>query len=186
MWENLGSPPENFRFYKFSDHSHDKEGVYRTIDLEEDRANLFPHENLSSVPEESISPTYLEAFSQNTHKPLSSLKSTSKVNSKPTHDKSAYDLKLNCKANHAKPQSKSMLEHASKQKSSLNISQKQKSSIIKEEESRVSARNKENSHEASKQSRMLSYSQNDSHLNAIDNAEEDEFSQIFIKEINKT
>lgn len=133
MWDTLGSPPENFRFYRFTEHSNDKEGLCRSIDLEEDKTNLFPQDNLSSVPEESISRIYVEAYSQNTNKPLSSLKSTSKVNSRPHHDKSAYDLKLNCKANNSKPQSKSLLEHVSKQKSSLLFSQKQKSSIIKEE-----------------------------------------------------
>jgi hypothetical protein len=59
MWDTLGSPPENFRFYKFSEHSDDKELLCRSIDLEEDRTNLFPNDNLSSVPEESISPTYV-------------------------------------------------------------------------------------------------------------------------------
>jgi hypothetical protein len=160
MWETLGSPPENFRFYKFSEHSNDKEGTYRNIDLKEDRANLFPDENLSSVPEESISRTYAEAHSQNTNKPLSSLKSTSKVNSRPKHDKSAYDLKLNCRANPSKPQSKSLLEHASKQKSSLLLSQKQKSSVIKEEEgSRAKGKEHQRSYERSHKSHEVSQQQ---------------------------
>lgn len=141
MWDTLGSPPENYRFYKFTDHSNNKEGLAKSIDLEEDKATLFAHENLSSVPEESISKTYAEAYSQNTNKPISSLKSTSKVNSRPHNDKSSYDLKINCNINNCKPQSKSLLEHDSNQKSSLLLSQKQKSSIIKEEGSRCISRN---------------------------------------------
>jgi hypothetical protein len=86
MWETLSSPPENFRFYKFSEHSNEKDGGFRHIDLEENKTNLFQSDNLSSVPEESIvSRTHAEALSQNTNKPLSSLKSTSKVNSKACH-----------------------------------------------------------------------------------------------------
>ena len=88
------------------------------------------------MPEESISKTNALCLSQNTNKPISSLKSTSKVNSKAYNERSAYDLKMNCKQNNTKMQSKSLLEHITKQKSSLLLSHKQKSSIIKEESNR--------------------------------------------------
>ena len=146
MWDTLGSPPENFRFYKFTDHSGEKEAMVQNIDLEENRKNLFQNESLSSVPEESVSRTNAEILSQNTQKPVSSLKSTSKVNSKVDRDKSNYDLKMNLKHMNAKPQSKSLLEHINKQKSTLLLSHKQKSSVIKEESYRKASKNEQRSH----------------------------------------
>lgn len=82
MWHNLGSPPENFRFYKFSETSNEKGQIFKNIDLQENKTCLFQNQNLSSVPEESLTKTYEDVQSQNTQKPLSSLKSTSKINSR--------------------------------------------------------------------------------------------------------
>ena len=119
------------------------------------------------MPEESASRTNAEILSQNTQKPVSSLKSTSKVNSKVDRDKSNYDLKMNLKQMNAKPQSKSLLEHISKQKSTLLLSHKQKSSVIKEESYRKASKN-ERSHEESKSQNFLN-SEKQSFLNNINN-----------------
>ncbi len=99
MWHKLGSPPENFRYYRFSDTSNEKNQEMQKIDFDENRTSLFQGENLSSVPEESLIQTYGEAVSQGTTKPLSSLKSTSKINSRKQEEKSCYDLRLNTKGN---------------------------------------------------------------------------------------
>jgi hypothetical protein len=42
MWQQLGSPPENFRFYKFSDNSNEKVQEMRKINFEENKTALFP------------------------------------------------------------------------------------------------------------------------------------------------
>ena len=82
-----------------------------------------------------------EAFSINTtQKNPSSLKSTTKVNSR--NHQSANDLKLKGRPNgYQRQQFKSMLE--SKQKSSVNLSHKmQSTSVIREEGNRISTSSK--------------------------------------------
>lgn len=34
MWNKLGSPPENFRFYKYSENSGDKNAHFKNINLD--------------------------------------------------------------------------------------------------------------------------------------------------------
>jgi len=51
MWHELASPPENYRFYKFTDHSHEKQYPTPTLDLSQQRKQLFTKDPLKSVPE---------------------------------------------------------------------------------------------------------------------------------------
>lgn len=106
------------------------------------------------MPEESISNTYVGCLSQNTNKPISSLKSTSKVNSKANNEKSSYDLKINCKKGSTKVQSKSLLDHISNQQSSLLLSQKQKSSILKEQSFKKASKKLKKSNDGSRSSKL--------------------------------
>jgi hypothetical protein len=57
---------------------------------------------LKSVPEESLVVTYGEAVSEGTNKPLSSLKSTTKINNSNRNQKSAFDLNIKAKPCNAK------------------------------------------------------------------------------------
>ena len=58
MWNNLASPPENFRYYKFTDNSAEAQRPVREINLEENKTTLFIKKDkdyhLRSVPEESL------------------------------------------------------------------------------------------------------------------------------------
>ena len=57
MWNNLASPPENFRYYKFSDNSNEQLRPIKDINLEENKTTLFQpkikDKTLLKVPEES-------------------------------------------------------------------------------------------------------------------------------------
>lgn len=172
MWNNLASPPENYRYYKFTDNSEDQPHPSRDVNLEENRTTLFEpkvrNDKLRSVPEERLLNACAEETSINTtQKGLSSLKSTSKAKTK--NNESAFDLRLVDKnQTHHRQQSRSMLEN--KQKSSMNLSQKnQSSSVIREEASRLSG--------SSKNGRAF--------LRRVDNQEEEEsFSQILAHEVS--
>ena len=41
MWHELASPPENFRYYKFTDNSAEHGCLTKDVDLEENRTCLF-------------------------------------------------------------------------------------------------------------------------------------------------
>ena len=41
MWNNLASPPENFRYYKFSENSNEQLRPVKDINLEENKTTLF-------------------------------------------------------------------------------------------------------------------------------------------------
>lgn len=100
-------------------------------------------EKLESVPEESPF-SGAEAVSIGTSKQPSSIKSTTKVNSR-NQDSCPFDLKLKGNKNgHGRKESKSMLEN--KQKSSVILSNRNQSTwVIREEPSRVSASSKNGS-----------------------------------------
>jgi hypothetical protein len=121
---------------------------------------------LRSVPEEGPSPILIPTHSQQSQKPISSLKSTSKVHSGIKGERSHYDLQLNLKNSSTNHHSRSALEHLNKQKSSLVLSQKQKSSSIREEP------NKTNSSVSNPFGRESRQSEKDSFLQCIENVEE--------------
>lgn len=114
MWNNLASPPENFRYYKFSENSNEQLKPVKDINLEENKTTLFQpkikDKNFLKVREESqLLQSSAQAVSVNTtQKALSSLKSTAKANNK--NHESAYDLKMKSRQQEQNRQkSKSML-----------------------------------------------------------------------------
>lgn len=176
MWHKLGSPPDNLRFYKYSDHSAEQERLFRDINLEQNRTTLFVNRNeehLSSVPEESLLKTYGEAVSQETNKPLSSLKSTTKINNSNRNQRSAFDLNLKSKVSNVKKQPKSMFQTSSKKQSVKNLSHKNQSEVIREERSSIFTNSSKNNKSQSKKQ--------DSFLISINNQEDQEsFSRIMV------
>lgn len=86
-------------------------------------------DKMMKVPQESVFNHCGETLSANTtQKHASSLKSSTKLNSK--NQESTFDLKIKNKNGHTRQQSKSMLENKKKQKSSVNLSHKIKSSSV--------------------------------------------------------
>jgi hypothetical protein len=114
MWNQLSSPPENFRFYKFSDLSQERDAEIKCINFDENRTNLFNHEKDGSMPSESLVQTCPNISLENTNKPLSSLKSTKQINSVPKQDKGCFDLKTHHKNPVGSTESKSELNNKSR------------------------------------------------------------------------
>ena len=136
MWNRIVSPPDNLRFYKYSDSSAEHQGPQKEVNLDENKTTLFEpkikKDKLMRVPESSLFNHIGEDVSVNTtSKNPSSGKSFNKAGLK--NHESVFDLKTKGKnQGHRRQPSKSMLE-GKKQKSSVNLSRKnQSSSIIRE------------------------------------------------------